>query len=353
MLESRHVFLDTEVFVSAGFNFAAGSTLARLADVAREGRIAVHVTDVVVAEVQNRIEVAISDAQAALMRARGKARALRNVGANPVPQLFDDFDLSEAEKELQKSLEMFLESSRANVISTEGVSILDVLEDHHRTRPPFGEGKKNEFPDAFTCRALKRWCGETGEKLYVVSRDADLARVCKEDERLVLVESVAEVLEELLRLTEPGLPELAHQVLKREWEGVAKRIGDDFEGLGFVLLDQWGDVLEVIVNGVELLDSSVVGVEEDNVSATLRVQVDFDAELSYDDLETATYDSEDKRLIPWRTIERSVRRTEDIDVGVTILMARDNPAAGQVEDVSVEATDIEVNADEWEERWWD
>jgi len=48
----------------------------------------------------------------------------------------------------------------------------------------------------------------------------------------------------------------------------------------------------------------------------VTVRTSFSADITYDDLDTAIYDSEDKILIPWQTISKTVER--DVEYTATV-----------------------------------
>jgi hypothetical protein len=350
MLLSRHVFLDTEVFVRAAFDFSPGSSLHVLGSAGRDGRVAIHITDVVAIEVRNRIHIAMTDAESALARARKDTGVLRMTDSHHLGALFAPSDLAAAEADLLAQFEDFLTDSGANVISTRDVAMVDVLAMQHAGKPPFGRGKKkNEYADAFTCEALRQWCGRTGESIYIVSGDGDLARAVEDEERFHGAESIAEMLQKLVEAEQPGLPELATEVFHAKWTEISSEIARRFESLGFILADQWGDVEDVVVETVEIEDLAFIEVVADTVHAVATVTVGFDARVTYDDYETAIYDSEEKRAIPWQTVDRRVDRLESVDVAVEIRLDRDHPKLSSVMSVGIQATDIEVQADEWED----
>jgi hypothetical protein len=57
----------------------------------------------------------------------------------------------------------------------------------------------------------------------------------------------------------------------------------------------------------------------------LTTTIEFEADASYDNLDTASYDSEDKVLIPWETVERTVKYSEVVQADLTILFNTIHP----------------------------
>lgn len=349
-MSSRHIFLDTEVFVAGNFDFSPDSHLGRLADASRSGRVVIHLTDIVVAEVKHQIGARVANAQSALHSTRSKARILRQTESHPFGAIFEEFDLAEAERDLIASFEAFLDDAHINVITSGDITILGILPLYQERVPPFGVGKKkSEFPDAFSCEALKSWCRRTGERLWVVSADPDLQSVVEVTDEFIGVSNVTDILEELVRGEHPEVPELAAEVLVDSWDFVAASVSDTFEGLGFILVDQWGDVEGVEVQDVRLVDQSTVHVEASSIAIALKVEIEFQADLIYDDYDTAIYDSEEKRLVPWQSVERTVERVKMLDAEAVVQLDRADPTKSRAQTVTVRNTDIEVYADEWED----
>jgi hypothetical protein len=84
----------------------------------------------------------------------------------------------------------------------------------------------------------------------------------------------------------------------------------------------------------------------------LMSHISFNAEISYDDLATASYDSEDKVLIPWNTISETVGSEETVMAHVTLSFSRDDLSYVEIEELSLSSSDsVRVSSSE-AENWY-
>lgn len=68
--------------------------------------------------------------------------------------------------------------------------------------------------------------------------------------------------------------------------------------------------------------------------------------MSFEDMDTASYDSEDKVLIPWRRKGGTVHRTETISVEVGVWFDKEDPSFFDVEYVTInDGNDIPISLD--------
>ena len=63
-LHTSHVFLDTQVFIAANFQFSS-ERLKRLADWSRAGKITLYLTDITIREIEGQIAEKIQVASSA------------------------------------------------------------------------------------------------------------------------------------------------------------------------------------------------------------------------------------------------------------------------------------------------
>jgi hypothetical protein len=79
----------------------------------------------------------------------------------------------------------------------------------------------------------------------------------------------------------------------------------------------------------------------------LTTTIEFEADASYDNLDTASYDSEDKVLIPWETVERTVKYSEVVQADLTILFNTIHPHNSEIEKLNLHTPkDVSVYAEE-------
>ena len=216
--------------------------------------------------------------------------------------------------ELIQQLNDFLKYTKAIMIAVGDVAIETVFSRYFEKRAPFGiEKKKDEFPDAFVLLALENWCQRQDKKLYVVSKDSDMKSFCEQSKCLIYLEKASDFTDIVIRSDEQQA-DFARDLLTRNESRIKEGITKQFEWFGFFIEDQDGDVEDVNVTDIDIDGENLIEVRDGTAKAELRATISFTADLTYDDLDTASYDSEDKVVIPWRQIEKTVSRETDVTV---------------------------------------
>jgi len=314
-LETRNIFIDASIFIGQNYNYksAVFESLRRLVIASNAN---VYVTDITVREVRAHIAEGVSKAIQAQNKFQKDARIFRNIDDTPFEEFFHDVNEASAIKTLNDHLDRFLSDVSATVLPTSGVSIDAVFDKYFDKEPPFGDGKKKaEFPDAFTIAALEDWCEENNEKMYVASADTDLKNHCETSDSLITLNKLAEFIS-LIEFHDKVLAPSVMKLLDRKQDTIKEAISESFCEQGFWIDDQDGDVNEVRVNDIEVEEILLLEVDKNTAVIQVEVKTNFSADLTYDDLDTASYDSEDKVLIPWQTIDKTV----DQDVEYTAIL---------------------------------
>jgi hypothetical protein len=337
-IEDRlHVFLDTEVFVHKNFDFG-GALFQRLERARTSGLVDLYVTSVTDRETEAKIAEAVNDAATAQRKFQKEARILRNLSEPAFTGLFEEFDTDELTKQLLSQYEQFKKRVNVEVVPNADDALDQVLDRYFQRKPPFGEGKKkHEFPDAFAITALESWCrDEEIEEMHVVSSDPDMQSACYEVGLFVHVASLEKMLE-LITEKETGLLQLGEQVLARNAEQITQEIAKQFPMLGFFLADQEGDIVEVEADHVEIEESSLVDVVDDEMTFRITVEVSFRAHVVADDYSTAVYER-GYPVVFLHQIDADLERTVTIPAEIKIQFERDNPEASELRNVNVDTT---------------
>lgn len=349
-MEATTVFIDTAIFISKNYHFE-GSDFQSLIRLAKEGKINVVMTDITLQEIRSHIDEDTETAIQEIQKTRKKAKILRNFNELPLGAIFEDIDLSQYKDKLRQKLESFIKNCAIKIVNTNTADIDNVFKLYFQRKAPFGEGKKkSEFPDAFVLDTLDRYVKKSGEKIYVISEDKDFAQGATQFESIIYCSS----LEEFLNIATTHYELLAPQVIefiKTELKQVTQRIETDFQYLGFYLADQEGDVDDVKVTEVSDPETFLIDVNDGYAIFEISCIISYSANVIYDDLETASYDSEDKILIPWRKIDAIVDREEKVEAEVIINFSHQEPHNFQVDEVSILSpkNDVSVyaNEDDW------
>ncbi len=336
-LQTQYVFIDTEAFIRARFDWN-GRVLSRLVRFAEEGHLRLLTTEITKREVNNHIQEALADAINATTR---HATVLRQLGADHVLTVLTD---SGAITALENAFERFLKAMKA--IDVPVTATIDALfSDYFARRPPFGDRKKAEFPDAVVVSSLRAWCKKRGAKAYVVSGDPDLKACCSISGPLLFAPSIeaiitqATVSKELLNDLEQAISEN---------EPLRESLAEQLRGRG-VEMSRW--------RGISLASGVVRKVDDINIhylnvldrqGTSFACEIEFEAGLTLE-LEVETeerFRSEYGYYEPPRvySVERYCHRSFLAEVVVNF-----DPKAPDdvdVESVSVYKRNVEIDVDD-------
>lgn len=347
-LKTRNVFLDAEAFRAGGFNYRS-TPFKTLVELVVAGEVRVFITDITAEEVKALIREDVAKAVHAQQSFEQKAYILRNCRSARNRDRLKTLDSKNVEKELLRQFERFLKGAKVVVLSTGRVKIKEVFNRYFAMKAPFGPGaKKHEFPDAFASAAVRDWCAKEKQEMYVVSGDADMQGLCGEG-GLHSIEKVAGFLS-LVASHNKNLVAFIKNQLPSIEEAVAKDVKDQFQGLGFLLKDHDGDVEDVTVLEVKLGEIDVLQATDVKAILQTEAEVTFEADLTYGDEGTASYDSEDKTVFYLDYVKETVQRTEQIPVEINVFYKAGDPHSFEVNDVSIEGHTILVRTSD-DEDW--
>jgi hypothetical protein len=345
MLATRNLFLDTEAIIAQNFNYA-NPVMRRLEELTKLGQARLLTTSITTREVESNIRERVRPIRAALKRFSKDHRIIATLDPTLSP-IRRNYDGSVIEGALIDQYLAFLDRTKTEVVEVDVSSVGNIFDWYFAAKPPFGEGqKKSEFPDAFVIASLEKWCADNGEKLYVVGSDPDFRKYCTTSKNLISLERPAEFIEKVL--TQEEATRAIERSVREHSPALEKAISTEFEGLGFYLDDEEGDVNAVTVKRVSIDEVSLLEIAAGTAKCELAATIVFAAEVIYDDLETAIWDSEDKVSIPMRTIRSEVERSENFSVILNVRLSREGNFEA-VTSVKFEFTDVAISVDRYDQ----
>ncbi|MBZ0212502.1 MAG: PIN domain-containing protein, partial [Nitrospirae bacterium] len=178
-LETRHVFLDTQVYHSLKHN-PANPAFKQLMSHVGERRLALHICDITLLEVKRQLhetvasrarELALVEKDLKRWRAaapRVSLPGLVHLNVEPLSKaLFDEF------------CGAVLVTCRATMHRALDIHAKEVFDTYFGRYPPFDREGSKEFPDGFVLKALEKWSEAETTKIYVVSADRAVARAAE------------------------------------------------------------------------------------------------------------------------------------------------------------------------------
>lgn len=293
MFQPDIVFVDTSVFIAENF-FAPGNRIHSLANLAKEGRIRLVVSEITRQEVLKHIKTIVRQSWKAF---NNDSRIFRN---NSDVDMWRKSTNEKAEVERITGLfELFLTDTHSRILDySYCVYAEKVFTDYFQYRKPFGEGqKKDEFPDAFVLTSLEKYSEEQHQQIIVLSTDSDMKgyeskRLVYEDYGKYISRKVAEgvALDEMAKaLRDEKI------VIVREITDAASDFLDDFR-LYLTKLN----LMEVSDHSIERVevnynedDYEIISVSEDSIELEIEPEIIFKVDVSYVNYDYAFYDKED------------------------------------------------------------
>ena len=327
-LETRHVFLDTEVF-RANHHDLNTNIMRVLARYIEDGIFLLHTTDVTLREVSRQIGAMEAELITRVNKvfndlSRWNNRYRYDRHHLPVPDpLREPTQLNRAYSDFEWILrhDWHSQEHRASELA-----IGPVLERYFDRQPPFDTKGGKEFPDAFALLALQSWCTRTEERVYVVSKDKAMQRAVGVCDCLVAIDD----LESLFALVTAAQDhDFAETVLDAfEEPPLRNQLQDSLvENIGWVGALYDGDKHAAEVSSMEVVeleeieDVTLLRVDQDQASCLVRVKLLVSAEIDYEDVSEAMWDNEDKRYMFAETVSANIQ--DSISTKVFVELQRD------------------------------
>lgn len=258
-LQTRHVFLDTEVYRRAGFNLS-NSQFALLRKLVSEGRISMHTTDITLAEIRRQLSEEVGEKVAELTRLARDFRRLDQITGGPPLSILVPHTVTYSQSAWSGFLDGLLIGLHAHSVGATQVMARLVFEDYFNGKPPFSKRGSKEFPDAFVLRALAKFCAENSVKMYVVTGDRVMRDAAAQTENLLPLETIDDVLAAAAQVDAfPGLETLVEQVF--DWPGFDQQL-EDAIGADMIFLDlvYYGPLTDGLAREPELAE--IIEVED-------------------------------------------------------------------------------------------
>lgn len=294
-----NVFLDTNVFMGANYNFEQGSLL-NLKKYCDSGVASLVTNDIITREVRHHIATDVLELARKAKNAIKKEPQLLITVTQPVFESIQK-TLLDAPTELIKRFDAYI--NKAQFLSNSTTSITDLFDDYFEFVAPFEkrEEKKHEFPDAAVIMSIKK-CIEncTLGSIHVVTDDNGWHNALKDVHNVNLYKDLKSLLTSISK---------EEELYSKITAFLADQIGQLEDLTESWLLDQdWSCAVEDIemciecdsIDDVELCEITLVpsGVEyidkeeqyaATSVSGTAKLKIGF----SYIDHSCESYDRED------------------------------------------------------------
>lgn len=325
MSKMPQVFLDANMLISAG-KPPGGPEITRIRNLVEADLISIVTTDHTLVEVAKHHASNDLDVLNDLTLPHVRKLAEQHLGVK-IPDVKKADLRDKLRKEYLAQVTTMMATLNASQISVDAVKPSTVLLAYSNQDGFFDQGKKDQFPDAFIFESLKAEAS-VDQQVIVVSADKDFVHPSVGEPFITHVNSWLALFGEL---------KLEYQ--DADIEGWLDDHADDLIKLVDQELENWG--LQGDVEDSEIDETNVTGVAIMKVTAAFKpttpgtpilvlAQISALTLMSYThpDWDNASYDSEDKVLIPWDTVSGQKEMDLEIDVSLTIAVNTDgNPVA--------------------------
>jgi PIN domain len=305
----QKVFVDANFWIQFGHNFssAEAASLEELVEL-RIARILV--TDLTISEIAKRFTKHDFEKLELFSKKEVRDAAKRHlnhdipvIDRDALRQSIFDTHMRDVSTQLRNRFKVI-------VLSIDSVRPSHILNDYTHSKGLFSaSSKRDQFPDAFIFGAISTEAKED-DNIIVLTGDGDFADAAKNAENLRRVASFPALFDDL--------------GVRREDDSVIERIEEKAESFVKPLAEMLGDYL-IDVDDVEDADIEVLNVTKVDISVRIAYRInqnmdtyiafakaDVEAEVYYrhPDWDGAAWDSEDKVLIPFDTIDG----TADVEI---------------------------------------
>lgn len=223
-LETRHVFLDTQVYRRLHHNIA-NPALVTLARHVADRAVVLHITDITLLEIRRQIAEDVAAKARDLATIEKSFRQWRYTSKDvPKPSLINSAAI--ASDLFGRFAKTVIEDWAAVVHRAQDMPASAIFADYFARNPPFDQDASKEFPDAFMLKALEQWCSANGVSLYVVTQDAAMSRAADRSPSLRHIATLEEMLSRASVQPDLDLNALADAVIAAPaFDGALEKLG--------------------------------------------------------------------------------------------------------------------------------
>jgi hypothetical protein len=210
-------------------------------------------------------------------------------------------------------------SLRTETLSIDSVKPSVVFDAYARKIGLFGDdAKKDQFPDAFIFEVLKATATK-GDSLTIVSDHKDFAAAIKDAEHITRLKSIADLFAEL-GLTIKAAPDV-EDFVENNLDEIVAIVHNELNQRGLQVDDvDDAEIDESTVEKVSFINFRTfrtAGAGKD-ILVVGRIEMDVKVSYHHPDRDTATYDSQDKVLLPYHTVEGDKNIDVEADFSMTL-----------------------------------
>ncbi|MDF0545939.1 PIN domain-containing protein [Sphingobium sp. H39-3-25] len=325
--KSPHIFLDANIVIAAG-KPPGGPELDRVKDLVDAGLVRMLTTDLTITEVAKKHAQNDFDLIRSICQPHFRDIVAAATGAKLPSMKNGELRTVLKERYEAQTLAMF-KALCAQTLKVDDVKPSAVLDAYSQKTGFFlGEGKKDQFPDAFLFECLKQIASKK-TPVIIVSADGDFAGPVKDAEHISLVKSLPALFEALgLEMAAPEIDAF----LDGQNEALVGLINDELTSWGLQSDDVMDtEIDDIVVEGVEVSKVTAFKplAEGGSILAIAKAGVRATISYTHPNWDEAMWDSEDKIAIPYDTVSGETEIELSIDIALSLSVDGD----GEIEEI--------------------
>jgi hypothetical protein len=338
------VFIDTEVFDAQGLDFGSPN-IVRLVRLAAAHKVQIFLTTVTVKEIERHLDEHAVKAFKQLQDYRRASHIVKKVLPAETAVALSDANLESIRSHLRNDFEAFVREGHIQILTLDDVSATSVFDKYFAQQPPFGDkGKKNEFPDAFACAALKVWCTKNKSRMYVVSADPDWRRACTNEPTLVHLQRLDELLEQF---ADSVVVTAIKESLTARMNELRTLINADADDLEYFVSDNVIDgEYEDVELDIEIEDFHVVEAANGHAIVTASCVLDIQAIVRGDDPDSIWRDPDTGDMNSVWRVSGSIEQQTELDATIAVTYDVNRPEHITIGRVRFDDRSIELDVDD-------
>jgi hypothetical protein len=349
------LFLDSQAIRQSQLNFDSRAirSLLQLIDA---GVVELYITDVVYRELLSWLHDEAHRTASAYSKFLKESAPLRTLLAHTGQLPLLKLDALTLENQFIDLLDCALVRMRVQVLLTRYVSVETILSDYFRKLPPFNRtDRKSEFPDAISIGTLRAFSSASACVLHLVSADKNFEDSVPDATDFRHYTHLTEFLD-VINSSEHVRSSFLKRSLLERFEDICTLAKREFEKLNFILYDQEGEVLHVEATNVGLVNNhademralDVLSIDGNRATIHCRLGFESRAEVQYDDMDSASYDSEEKIYIPRDEVHAFVEATDLVNATVDMTFQGLDKDSVKIERITLDPADRWVMSDRFE-----
>lgn len=306
-----NITIDSNIFIENRFDFRKDSTLKLLSTFVNDGKIKVILSDVVIRESEKHIEELGRELCKIYNNCRSESLKISN--DEFIKKLGLEHFLKKYNKEEVKSLARnefndYIKSLNCEILNSDNINLSTILDSYFSLTPPFGPAKekRKEFPDAIIVEQIKKRFDD--EKVAIITNDKLFIKSFDEKANYMFFSSLGELFDKInqdnidYKSACDTVNSIKDEILKNIYNSLIFADNLDVIGLSYDKdgIEYGFDYTEFEVQEVSTLDyeiNTIDEIAETRILATLYFKGEIEVICSYDDYNTAIWDSELKEYI--------------------------------------------------------